>query len=182
MRLFTALDLSPEVIGNLERLLDRLRPSARIKWSPPENLHITTKFIGEWPDAQFEEALAALQVLPPRAPIELRIAQLGYFPNPHSPRVFWAGIHAQGLAELARDTEEALAAIGVPREKRAFSPHLTLARIKEPVPTNSLLAEVSRLPSLEFGSCTADRFHLYQSQLRPSGSVYTRVAEFPFSR
>jgi RNA 2',3'-cyclic 3'-phosphodiesterase len=182
MRLFTALDLSEEVVGNLERLLDRLRPAARIKWSTPENLHITTKFIGEWPEAQLEEVLAALHGIPPRAPVEMRIAQLGYFPNPHSPRVFWAGIYAPGLAELARETEEALAAIGIPREKRAFSPHLTLARIKEPVPMGGLLAAVSDLPSLEFGSCVADRFYLYQSRLRPSGSIYTRVAEFPFAQ
>ena len=60
MRLFTALDLAPGVAANLERLLKQLRPTARIQWSPPANLHITTKFIGEWPDERLAELRAAL--------------------------------------------------------------------------------------------------------------------------
>ena len=65
MRLFTGLNLSGEVIRNLERLLDRLRPTARIQWSPPRNLHITTKFIGEWPEERLDEMKSALGALAP---------------------------------------------------------------------------------------------------------------------
>ena len=61
MRLFTGLDLPAEVVGNLEELLQQLRPTARIQWSPPANLHITTKFIGEWPEERLEELKAALR-------------------------------------------------------------------------------------------------------------------------
>ena len=64
MRLFTGLDLPEDLVGNLERLLGELRPAARIGWSAPANLHITTKFIGEWPDGRLEElkhALAAVE-------------------------------------------------------------------------------------------------------------------------
>ena len=103
MRLFTGLDLPAEVAGNLERLLERLRPTARIAWSPPANLHITTKFIGEWPEERLGELKDVLAALPPRAPLALHIAKVGFFPNPHSPRVFWCGIEAPGLAELAAD-------------------------------------------------------------------------------
>jgi len=182
MRLFTAIDISEDVLGNLERLIARLRPTARIQWSPARNLHITTKFIGEWPGERLDQVKTALAALPPRAPIHVSISRLGYFPNPHSPRVFWAGIAAPGLAELARDTEQALAAIGVPREQRPFSPHLTLARIKATVPMSGLLTAVAALPSLDFGEFTAGRFCLYQSRLAPGGSVYTRIAEFGFSQ
>src|SRR5436190_340124 len=98
-------------------------------------MHITTKFIGEWPEERLGELTGALAALSARAPIPIAIRNLGFFPNPHSPRVFWAGIEAPAeLANLAGATDLALAALGVASEQRAFAPHLTLARIKEPVP------------------------------------------------
>jgi 2'-5' RNA ligase len=183
MRLFTGMDLPPDIVTNLEELLVRLKPSAHINWSPPRNLHITTKFIGEWPEERLPELKAALAGLTLREPIPVSIEKLGFFPNPHSPRVFWAGIHAgDNLASLARDTEAALIPLGVAKEERAYSPHLTLARIKTPGRQPALLQAVAKLPSLEFGSFIADRFSLYQSRTAPSGSVYTKLAEFPFAK
>ena len=183
MRLFTGMDLPPDVVTNLEDLLLKLKPTAQINWSPPRNLHITTKFIGEWPEERLPELKAALAGLPARQPISISIAKLGFFPNPHSPRVFWAGIHAgDNLASLARDTEAALTPLGVAKEERAYSPHLTLARIKTPGKQPALLQAVAKLPSLEFGGFVADRFYLYQSRTAPSGSVYTKLSEFPFAK
>src|SRR5712691_11630930 len=118
MRLFTGIDLSADVIANLEDLLQRLKPSAQINWSPPKNLHITTKFIGEWPEDRLAELSSALATLPSHAPIPIAVEKLGFFPNPHSPRVFWAGIQASdGLAALARETENALATLGITKEE-----------------------------------------------------------------
>lgn len=179
MRLFTGLDLPPEVVGNLEELLRRLKPVARIQWSPPANLHVTTKFIGEWPEARLEELIAGLRGVPGRPPIEVSIRKVGFFPNPHSPRIFWCGIEAPGLAELATETDAATAALGVEREKRVYSPHLTLARIKETLDLQPLRKAVAGLESLDFGGFEARSFFLYQSNLRPTGSVYTKLAEFP---
>jgi 2'-5' RNA ligase len=182
MRLFAAIDLSSEVLSNLERLIGQLRPNARIGWSRPENLHITTKFIGEWPEDRLEEVNATLRNLVSREAIPIEIRGLGWFPNPHSPRVLWAAVHApQSLADLARETDKAVSRLGVPAEKRAYSPHLTLARIKEPVPLAPLRQAIAALRSAEFGAFTADRFYLYQSKLKPTGSVYTRLSEFVFS-
>jgi RNA 2',3'-cyclic 3'-phosphodiesterase len=183
MRLFTGIDLPGEVLANLERLLDRLRPAARIKWSPPANLHITTRFIGEWPQDRLEELKTALAALPGHAPMAISIAKLGFFPNPHAPRVFWAGIQApEDLAALAGETDRALEALGLAAERRPFSPHLTLARIKEPAPLRDLRESIAALDSLEFGHFVADRFYLYQSHVHPSGSVYTKLAEYPLSK
>ena len=181
MRLFTAIDLPSEIIANLDSLLARLKPTARINWSPIENLHITTKFIGEWPEDRLPELTTALHALPARPAIPIAIEKLGFFPNPHAPRVFWAGVHAgEPLAQLARETEDALAALGIAKEQRPYSPHLTLARIKTPGRQAALLQAVAALPSLDFGRYTADRFFLYRSKTAPSGSVYTQLAEFPF--
>ena len=182
MRLFTGLDLPAEVVRNLEKLLEELRPTARIQWSPPANLHITTKFIGEWPEERLDELKAALAAVPARAGIPLHIHKVGFFPNPHSPRVFWCGIEAPGLAELAADTDRATAALGIESEKRAYSPHLTLARIKEKLDLQPLRETIAARASLDFGSFTAAAFFLYRSQLRPTGSVYTKLAEFPLSK
>ena len=179
MRLFTALDLPAEVILNLERLLERLRPAARVKWSPPANLHITTRFIGEWPEGRLADLKGALSGVPGGAPIEIQVRKVGFFPNPHAPRVFWAGVEGgTGLARLAAEPDRALEPLGLKPEDRPFSPHLTLARIKEPVPLQNLRETIARLPSLEFGGFTADRFYLYQSRLAAAGSVYTKLAEF----
>jgi len=182
MRLFTGLDLPAEVVHNLERLLERLRPTARIHWIHPSNLHITTKFIGEWPEERLGELKAALAALEPRPPIAVHIRKVGFFPNPHAPRVFWCGIDAPGLEALAEHTDRATAALGIARETRAFSPHLTLARIKEKVNLQPLREAVVGLASLDFGEFQAAGFFLYQSTLRPSGSVYTKLAEFPLAK
>ncbi len=183
MRLFCGFDLPGGPVRELEALVDRLRPAARIQWSPPANLHITTKFIGEWPEERLAEVQRALASLPPFAPMRIAIRRLGFFPNPHNPRVFWCGIEApQDLARLAADTEQALEKIGIAREQRAFSPHLTLARIKERLDLQPLREAIAALPSVDFGEFTADRFYLYQSRLRPGGSVYSKLAEFPFTK
>jgi 2'-5' RNA ligase len=183
MRLFTGIDLTPEVTGNLERLIDRLKPAAPIRWSPPGNLHITTKFIGEWPEARLEELKTALGSLSSPGAIAITISKLGFFPNPHSPRIFWAGVQGgDALAALAQATDAVAAQLGVAPETRAYSPHLTLARIDAPGRLTDLLRAVADLPSLDFGSFTVDRFYLYQSRTGPAGSVYTKLAEFPFAK
>jgi len=182
MRLFVALDLPQSIVENLTRLLDRLRPTAPIQWSPPENLHITTKFIGQWPDERLPEVIGALAAMQPRPPFPVHIRKVGFFPNPHSPRVFWCGVEAPALGDLANATDQAAAALGIPAEKRPFSPHLTLARIKERLSLQPLRETIASMPSLEFGSFEASRFFLYRSQPLRTGSVYTRLAEFPFSQ
>ncbi len=178
MRLFTGIDLPTDVRESLTELLARLRPTAALSWSPPSNLHITTKFIGEWPEPRLGEVTSALGSLPARDPIAIRIGNLGFFPNARSPRVFWAGIEAPPeLAALARETDCALQTLGIVPEQRVYSPHLTLARIRERQPLESLQRAIAGLKSLEFGHFQADRFYLYQSRAGPRGSVYTKIAE-----
>jgi RNA 2',3'-cyclic 3'-phosphodiesterase len=183
MRLFTAIDLPAAITDKLSALVGRLRPEAKIQWSAAGNLHITTKFIGEWPEPRLGEITEVLRSLAGCDPIPIAVRGLGWFPNARAPRVFWAGVEAgEPLAGLARATDEAVAGIGVARESRPYSPHLTLARIKEPVPLERLRAAVGGLASTEFGSLVADRFCLYRSERKPTGSVYTKIEEFPLTR
>ena len=157
----------------------RLKPTAQIQWTRPENLHITTKFIGQFADERLGELKRALAAVPRREAIAVKIRRVGFFPNPHSPRNFWCGIEAPGLDTLAADIDAATSALGVPIEQRAFSAHLTLARIKERPQLQGMREAIAALPSLEFGGFSAGSFFLYQSTLKPSGSVYTKLSEFP---
>jgi 2'-5' RNA ligase len=176
MRLFVAIDIPQEVQSNLNALLQRLRPAAKLQWSPPQNLHVTTKFIGEWPEERLEEMKKTLTQVPTSGVFDIAIRGLGWFPNPRSPRVFWAGVDGgEPLSALAAATEAATAKSGVPREKRSYSPHLTLARIRDRVPLEALRKAIAALASDDFGSFRAIAFVLYLS----AGGKYTKLAEFP---
>jgi len=182
MRLFTGIGLSDSVIDNLARLIDRLRPTAHVNWCPAYNFHITTKFIGEWPEERSQQLVDALRPLGSRPSFPVSITGIGWFPNPHSPRVLWAGIKDTGeIQRLATDTDAALQPLGIQAEKKNFSAHLTLARIRGPgVPLAPLRQAIAQLASVEFGNFTASEFCLYLSKLGPSGSIYTQLARIPF--
>jgi 2'-5' RNA ligase len=134
------------------------------------------------------------------------LSGFGFFPTAKSPRVFWIGIQAgPELAKLARDIDAAVAELGIPGEERQFSPHLTLARgggrsgdpkwRKGDGPNSTFATLQKRLAAmgepgsdtlnfgrLNFGRMTADEFILYQSQLSPAGSKYTKLERFPMRR
>ncbi len=183
MRLFAAIELPDEIRGNLERLVEKLKPTASLAWSRPANFHITTKFIGEWPAERLDELKRALDSLGRRAPIPIAVRGLAFYPNRRHPRVFSAAVEAPpDLATLAAETDAAAASLGVERETRRYSPHLTLARNRDGRPTSRLLHAVDEIGTPEFGAFTAAGFCLYQSELRSSGSVYTKLSEHKFSQ
>ncbi len=182
MRLFAGLDLPYEMRRNLELLLHLLKPKARIQWSPISNLHLTTKFIGEFPEQRLDELKSALESVAQPGALRIAIRGLNWFPNPNQPRVLVAGIQAPDeLTALARNTDAACASIGIETEKREFHPHLTLARIRAAEPLTELKMAISELPSTDFGAFSAQAFHLYRSQLNPGGSIYTKLASFPLT-
>jgi 2'-5' RNA ligase len=178
MRLFTGLDLPEPVQERLDLLISHLRSRAHIKWSPAYNLHITTKFIGEWPTERLEDLKAALGAIQ-CAPLDIAVRTLGWFPNAQKPRVFWAGVESSTLAVLAKATDEGCSRLGIAPEDRPFSPHLTLARIKEPVPLQPLRDAVAEIENVEFGHFSPSHFYLYRSQPGASGSIYSKLQEFP---
>jgi 2'-5' RNA ligase len=192
MRLFIALDIDDNIRERIVRFLDGVRgfaPDAR--WVKPESLHITLKFIGEQSEEKAEDIKRALETITAKM-FEINIRGYGFFPTSRMPRVFWIGIDpGNELTALAAAVDEKLSALGIPKEEHAFSPHLTLARggAKSGSPrkqkddrANSnfqrLQDKLAALPPLEFGTMTAREFFLYQSQLSPVGSRYTKLAGF----
>ncbi len=181
MRLFTAIDLPQEVLFRLERLVVALRPEALIKWSPLDNLHITAKFIGEWPENRLDELDAVLTEIAPRRPFEIELRDLGWFPHERSPRVLWAGVHGgPDLLALAKNTEDCLQSLGVTPETREFSPHLTLARIKNPVPLGGLRRKVAAMQPAALGKFTVSQFTLFRSDPGSNASIYRRLRDYKF--
>jgi 2'-5' RNA ligase len=111
----------------------------------------------------------------------MEVRGLGWYPNARNPRVFWAAVQGgDALPALARDIEAALEPLGIAKETRTFTAHLTLARIKEPTPLEPLRHAITQLESAEFGSFPVDRFYLYRSQPGSAGSIYTKLCDFPF--
>jgi RNA 2',3'-cyclic 3'-phosphodiesterase len=181
MRLFTAIDLPSDVLIRLERLTAALRPEAFINWSPLDNLHLTIKFIGQWPESRVEELDRALTSLVPRKPFQAEVKDLGWFPDGRSPRILWAGVQGgDQLLNLARETEERLAALGIPKEERIFSPHLTLARITHAVPLGPLRRKVRELESASFGSFPVAQFALFRSDPGSNSSIYRKLRDYRF--
>jgi 2'-5' RNA ligase len=183
MRLFVALDIPDDVRNSLAEFTATLRPACRnARWARIEGLHVTLKFIGDTSAEKAEAIKTALAAIPPRAPIPITFRGLGFFPDERRPHILWAGIKTgTELAALAAAVEAALAPLDIPREERAFSPHLTLARLDTPRILAALQDAVRNAGRLAFGRTTAENFHLYESVLKPGGAEYTRLATFSFA-
>jgi 2'-5' RNA ligase len=181
VRLFVALDIPEEVRGAIGKLASKLGPACRsAKWTKIENVHVTLKFIGEVSREKCEEIETALLHLHFPATIAMIFRGLGFFPDERRPRVLWAGVEATDqLPKLATAVESALEPLGVPRERREFSPHLTLARIESTRELPQLLTAIASVSPAEFGRSVAREFHLYQSVTKPGGAEYTQLATYP---
>jgi len=188
MRLFFALDITPEIRSAIATYVDILRRVPGVRFMPPESFHVTLKFLGEVRDPDGAKQ-AAMKIQSPR--FEVAFRDTGFFPNPKSPRVFWAGIHADDrLPQLASALDASLAQIGFSREERPYHPHLTLARSGSGSPVanrneppvagfRALVYFVEKNPPPDFGTMTASEFFLYESKLSPRGAHYTKLGRFP---
>jgi 2'-5' RNA ligase len=180
MRLFTALDIPDPIRKEVDNLVQKLRPTARLRWSPAANLHITTKFIGEVPKEELASVKEALRSVPTSGPIRIGVRQIGWLPNMRNPRLIYLGIEApEALSELHAATDAAMGQLGIPREKKPFRPHLTIARIPQVATIDKLKEELDKVLPLDLGEFDAKEFGLYESRLQPQGSVYTRLLTYP---
>jgi 2'-5' RNA ligase len=191
VRVFVALDIPEEVRAALGKLIAKLRPScSAARWVRIEGVHLTLKFIGEVLPEKIEPLKASLARIRLPCPIEMKFRNVGFFPDERRPRVFWAGIEAgPELGALATAVETSLEPLGIAKEHRAFSPHLTLARLEPRRGANAgsgfavdaISKAISEAGPLEFGAGFANEFYLYQSILKSGGAEYTRLATFRFT-
>ena len=163
--------------------MERLRPLAPdVAWVARDNVHLTLKFLGNVETARLpgvEHALAAAAAGQPA--FDLAVHGLGAFPASTRARVLWAGVTAGGreAVDLAAGVDDALAALGFPRETRPFAAHVTLGRVRAPR-ANPRLAAALDAPE-PFGRQHVARVCLMRSELSPRGARYTELAALPLA-
>jgi 2'-5' RNA ligase len=196
IRAFLAVELSQELRAELatlqQELKRRIEPEmkrdTRISWAQPASIHLTIKFLGDMDEQVIDPLLVAVeQAIGSQIAVNVPLERLGAFPRPQSPRVLWVGpsenwergVEAKRVTEIHGAIEQACEGLGFLRETRSFSPHLTLARIKvgeRHVGVTLAKGGVLDRP-LSLGSLAVESVVLMKSELRPSGSVYTKLWE-----
>jgi RNA 2',3'-cyclic 3'-phosphodiesterase len=187
VRLFVALQIPDSIRNDYAALIDELRrldakaSPKKPKWVRPENLHVTLKFIGHIDPAKLGSIRAALTAVRSPQDVRLHFRNIGFSPNAKRPRVIWGGMDAsENLAPLAHAVDRQIATLGFPAEDRAFTPHLTLARLDPPGIGPELRSAIEKHSTRDFGLLHTSEFHLIESKLKPSGAEYTTLQSFPF--
>ena len=156
--------------------------ASKASWVAESNLHLSMKFFGEQPDTA-PSAIAALLAAVGAAhqPFDLRMSGLGAFPNLRAPRVVWMGVQQDPRLELVHhDVEATCAANGYPLDARAFRPHITIARVRAPLPlANARALALAARAVVYKGVQQVQALSLIESTLGPRGPRYTKVASIP---
>lgn len=189
IRAFIAIELPETIHQKLDEIEKQIQTRAgerarrAVRWVPASNMHLTLKFLGEVSTGNVQALAQILKNEANRhARFELTIQGLGAFPNLRHPRVIWVG--TEGPAELA-NMQKAIDAetrqLGYPAEERPFSPHLTLGRISQNAHPDEIAQVVRALSEMQvgmLGQVPVERIHLFRSDLRPAGAVYTSLYDF----
>lgn len=183
IRAFIAIDLSAEiqqrlneVLNNYQAILDRIP----VRWIPVTNIHLTLKFLGEVSLSNLNLLTDMIQAeISNHHQFEISVGSSGAFPNNRQPRIIWVGVEApQELTQIQAGIEAATARLGYAREERAFSPHLTLGRVSRNASMQDMKAISHTIEKVRvgfLGATNIEKVHLYRSDLRPSGAVYTHI-------
>jgi 2'-5' RNA ligase len=178
MRLFVAIELPSEVQTSLSSIREIAERHLRNpRWIEAKNLHLTLQFLGNCPVGQVTDISKQLELAVKGAsPFTFRFESLGGFPSGNRSKVFWAGAGAgkEKIVGLQRAVGAALSPLGFEVEKRAFHPHITIARFKKPESLQSVLEAVS-IRDISSEQVSVDSIVLFESRLYPRGAQYTPV-------
>jgi 2'-5' RNA ligase len=183
IRSFIAIDFSTEVLRNIEQVSDQLRKrigDRAVRWVLAGNLHLTLKFLGNVPASQMEALAQALKAAAAgQCGFDVEVEKLGAFPKISQPRVIWVGMkESNELLVLYQRVEDQMARLEYAREQRPFRGHLTLGRVSDRCSKQELyvITEVLRdVQVASLGKSRVEAVYIYRSDLRPGGSVYTRL-------
>ncbi|MEW5946212.1 MAG: RNA 2',3'-cyclic phosphodiesterase [bacterium] len=179
MRTFIALDVPVRLRGRIEEIQDGVRGRCRgARWVGQGGFHVTLKFLGETRLESVEPVCSALKGLcGGTAPFAVSLEGLGVFPSVRRPRVLWMGVGVgeDKVCSLQSGVEARMEAFGFSREKRAFSPHLTLARFRD----GGGIEEGALATDFEAVKFEASEVVFFQSILRPEGAQYVPLGKFP---
>jgi RNA 2',3'-cyclic 3'-phosphodiesterase len=192
IRTFIAIELPDSIRQQLNQIELQIQAKAGeagrrgVRWVPTGNMHLTLKFLGEVSTANIQALAGMLQTEAGRyAPFDFTIGELGAFPNARRPRVIWVGADAPAaLMGLQKAIEAETRLLGYPAEERPFSPHLTLGRIAQNAHSEEVAQVARALGEMKVGRLgvvRVEKVHLFKSDLRPSGAVYTSLHSFQLS-
>jgi 2'-5' RNA ligase len=188
LRTFIAADIPASLQQAIQHNVESLRRSIgdTVRWVPARNIHLTLKFLGAISPAHMDILTRMLRAEADSCPpFEIAVGGLGSFPSPKRARVLFIGIQAPAeLEALQRGIESACARLGYESDPRPFSPHLTIGRVRDHISASEQqrlrnTLEESKINSL--GAARMDSVHLYKSELKPGGPVYTKVFTAPLS-
>jgi 2'-5' RNA ligase len=187
LRSFIAIEIPTEIQTAILRETTNLRQTLKnslIRWVSQENIHLTLKFLGDVSPANLDSLKDRLiQELHQIPVFDIMVSRMGAFPNPRRPRVLWVGVEApKELTIIAQTIESVASHFGFIPETRPFSPHLTIGRVNQHASGNDLQQIRTGLEHTEvgyLGSATVRGIHIFRSDLRPSGAVYTQLNTIP---
>ena len=181
MRLFIAIEIPEDIKKLITEVQGKIKGSGvHANWTRPEGVHFTLKFLGEVPESKVGAIMTSLtSTCKGINTFQLEISNAGAFPNIRNPRVIWLGISGETgpLAKIQVSIEEGMANLGFEREKRKFSPHLTLARIKYLKEHDNWQKALDSVKDIRFPEFAVDHVSLMKSELKPSGAVYTEIGK-----
>lgn len=182
MRAFIAIELPEGLQKKLADFIDILKnPQDKITWVSSKNIHLTLRFLGDVSADDIDSVRNIIQEVAKRhSAFEASIKGTGVFPNPRSPRVVWIGVE-NGFAKVYNDLSDRLVSIGMPKEERGFTPHITLGRIKYIKDIKVFSDLITKHKEDLFGNFRVDSISLIKSTLTPKGAVYERLYSIPLT-
>ncbi len=181
IRSFIAINITETLRAEFSEIISVLKKSGSdMKWVRPENLHLTLKFLGNVEIQKLEAIKTGLKnALSGNTSFDISFEGIGCFPNFRKPRVIWIGIKAApDLQNIYRDVENALFPLGIDKEKRSFSPHLTLGRFNSTKRLQVLTDIMTPFRDKKFGAMRVNKISLMKSELLKEGARYSVIAEF----
>jgi len=175
---FIAIDIPTS--QKIVELSNQIKNSgANVKLVELKNIHITLKFLGDAEEEYIDQIEKTIKESTDGIePFDIKLANTGVFPNRNYVKVMWVGIEDNGeLAQISNNINEGLAAFGFEKEKREFSPHLTIARVRSARNKDKLVEIVDKYNDIEFSTIKVDSIKLMQSELTPKGPIYTTLKE-----
>lgn len=180
-RVFLAFEIPERVRAGLLDAVEAVRDELpRSRWTRPRGWHLTLKFLGETEVGRLHRVRSALAAsLPGLGAVAAHLHGSGFFPSSASPRVAWVGGEAEGAARVVEMVEQAAAGAGFPRERRPWSVHLTLARLRSRWPRLAVERFLEWGEKLDLEAFDCSEVVLFESSLEPGGAVYTALERFP---
>ena len=179
MRLFIAIGIEKDIKGKISSIQDKFKQiGADIKYVEPENLHYNLKFIGEISEDIIPKIKETLEnAVKSFEPFKIHIFGLGAFPSKNYAKVIWIGLKEgkQELIGLANEIDKQLETIGIEKERKSFTPHLTLGRVKSGKNKENLLNVLNKLENEDIGEMKVNKIILFASELTPNGPIYKEI-------